>query len=347
MQVAHILNAWKRILAGRAPSLSIEVTRECPLRCPGCYAYEPNHLGAAGGLRQLSDYKGDELVRRIVHLVDETKPLHVSLVGGDPLVRHREMERVIPMLIERGIHVQLVTSAFRPLPVQWATTKGLTVAVSIDGLQPEHDVRRTPATYERILKNIAGQRITVHCTVTGQMVDRPGYLDTFASFWNARPEIEKIWFSLFTPQVGAFSEERLSKQQRVQVVDELRQIAGKYSKVDLPAKLLEEFLHPPKSPEDCIFARTTETVSADFRTRITPCQFGGEPDCAECGCYASMGMAAVGAFKLGGILPVGAIFKASSKIGSWRAAARPERPLDPDLVQIAPSSAIAGGSADR
>ena len=152
---------------------------------------------------------------------------------------------------------------------------------------------------ERILKNIAGQKITVHCTVTGQMVDRPGYLGRVRRSGIGVRRSRRSG-SAFTPQIGAFSEERLTKPQRVQVVKDLREIAHKYSKVDLPSKLLEEFLHPPTSPDECIFARTTETVSADFRTKITPCQFGGEPDCAECGCYASMGMAAVGAFKLGG-----------------------------------------------
>ena len=42
--------------------LSIEITRECPLRCPGCYAYEPGHLGDAGPLRELRDYKGEALI---------------------------------------------------------------------------------------------------------------------------------------------------------------------------------------------------------------------------------------------------------------------------------------------
>ena len=146
--------------------MSIEVTRECPLRCPGCYAYEENHLGGTTTLRQLRDYKGDELVNGILEIVDRAKPLHLSLVGGDPLVRYREMEKVMPLLLERGIHVQIVTSAFRPLPAAWAKMEQLTVAVSIDGLSPEHDARRKPATYDRILNNIAGQRITVHCTVT-------------------------------------------------------------------------------------------------------------------------------------------------------------------------------------
>ena len=34
-------------------------------------------------------------------------------------------------------------------------------------------------------------------------------------------------------------------------------------------------------------------------TRITPCQFGGTPDCAECGCMASAGLEAVGAAPAG------------------------------------------------
>jgi hypothetical protein len=68
--------------------------------------------------------------------------------------------------------VQVVTSAFRPLAPRWATLAHMNVVVSIVGLQPEHDIRRAPATYDRILKNIAGQNITIHGTVTGQMMKR-------------------------------------------------------------------------------------------------------------------------------------------------------------------------------
>ena len=86
-----ILRAWGTILTGRRPCLSIEVTRECPLSCPGCYAYGTEHLGDRVTLRDLSDYKQDELVDRILALVRAERPLHVSLVGGEPLVRFREM----------------------------------------------------------------------------------------------------------------------------------------------------------------------------------------------------------------------------------------------------------------
>src|SRR5689334_22006291 len=150
--VKAILDTWQRTLRGRLPSLSIEITRECPLRCPGCYAYEDAHLGATN-LRSLADFRGEDLVWRLRELVKEHKPLHLSIVGGDPLVRYRELDILLPELVKRT-HVQVVTSAFRPIPSSWAALPSLRVVVSIDGLQPDHDVRRKPATYERILRNI-------------------------------------------------------------------------------------------------------------------------------------------------------------------------------------------------
>src|SRR3982074_3317832 len=209
MNTSEVIHAWRVILAGRAPSISIEITKECPLRCPGCYAFDAAHLGGTTQLRQLSDFKGDELVKKVLAVIDEHRPLHVSLVGGDPLVRHRELELLLPQIEHRGVHTQVVTSAFRVVPAAWKEFKKLNVVVSIDGLQPEHDERRKPATYERILKNIAGTKVTIHCTITSQIAARPGYLDDFLEFWGGRPEIVKVWFSIFTPQIGATDAEIL------------------------------------------------------------------------------------------------------------------------------------------
>ena len=111
------MRAWGYTLSGRRPNLSIEITRECPLRCPGCYAYEEQHLGGNGLLlRTLADHKGDAFAR-VLKVVDGIKPLHLSIVGGDPLVRYREVTQLIPLLTAKPrIHVQVVTSAFRVLP---------------------------------------------------------------------------------------------------------------------------------------------------------------------------------------------------------------------------------------
>jgi sulfatase maturation enzyme AslB (radical SAM superfamily) len=306
-------------LKGEQPSLSIEITRECPLKCPGCYAYDVAHLGGGQTLRDLNDRRGQSLVDGVLEVVDRLKPLHLSIVGGDPLVRYHELEVLIPLLLARGIHVQIVTSAFRTMGPTWARLPHLHLVVSIDGLQLEHDVRRAPATYDRILKNIAGQRITVHCTVTGQMMKRPGYLGEFLEFWTPRPEIKKVWFSLFTPQVGDRMPEILTADERARAIADMVELRKQYPKLDMPEAVIRQFASPPHSPQDCVFALTTQTLSADLLTKITPCQFGGNPDCASCGCIASMGLASIASHKLGGILSVETIFKISLKIGQNRA----------------------------
>ncbi len=319
MNKSEVLQAWARILAGHKPSLSIEITKECPLRCPGCYAFDAAHLGGATELRQLSDFKGDDLVANVLAVIDKHRPLHVSLVGGDPMVRYREVDLLLPQIESRGVHTQVVTSAFREIPAAWQRFKKLNVVVSIDGLQPEHDARRKPATYERILRNIEAAKVTVHCTITAQIADRPGYLDEFLAFWSQQRAVAKVWFSIFTPQRGAADPEILSPSQRRSVIADLRRLRRKYATLDMPDALLGELESPPKSPNHCIFARTTETISADLRTPITPCQFGGDPDCEQCGCVASMGLAAVGHHRVLGRLTAGHLFMASSRMGdAWR-----------------------------
>ncbi len=319
VKTSEVVSAWRKILNGERPSLSIEITRECPLQCPGCYAYNDAHLQGGVTLRSLNDLKGPALVDGVLELVDRLRPLHLSIVGGDPLVRYRELEQMIPRLLLRGIHVQVVTSAFRSFAPSWAALPHLNVVVSIDGLPPEHDIRRAPATYDRILKNIAGQNVTIHCTVTGQMMKRPGYLKEFLEFWTPRAEIRKVWFSLFTPQVGERLPEMLQAHERQQAVADMLALRKDFPKLDMPEGLIQQFSTPPRSPRECIFALTTQTISADLKTKIVPCQFGGNPDCSSCGCIASMGLAAVAAHKLGGVIPVGAIFRTSVKIGQARA----------------------------
>jgi MoaA/NifB/PqqE/SkfB family radical SAM enzyme len=324
MRTSEVIQAWKTILSGRRPSLAIELTRECPLRCPGCYAYEEGHVSGMN-LRQLHDKRGDELVQGVLALVDEYRPLHLSLVGGDPLVRHREVTQLLPLLNARGVYTQVVTSAFRVIPEEWTRIDRLNIVVSIDGLQPEHDQRRKPATYARILESIRDRQVTVHCTITGQMMKRANYLRDFVEFWSARPEIRKIWMSMFTPQAGADSPEILRAEERLQAVGELSRLRTEFPKLDMRESVLREFLNPPASPEHCIFAQTTHTISADLESRVTPCQFGGNPDCSQCGCIASMGLAAVGNYKVVGSITAGDVYRVSTSLSKamkkWKRAA--------------------------
>ena len=240
-------------------------------------------------LREVADYKGDALVQRMLQLIDEHKPLHLSIVGGEPLVRYRELNTLLPMLSARGLHTQVVTSAVRPIPIEWARMPRLQIVVSIDGLQPEHDVRRAPATYDRILKHIEGQQIIVHCTVTRQLVQRPGYLEEFVKIWRRTPTPARSGSASTRRRSARSRREKLTPADREQVVGRSADAAASYPKIKMPKGMIEVYRNPPASPDECVFAADHDDLSADLERRITPCQFGGSPDCANCGCIASAG----------------------------------------------------------
>lgn len=315
MRKLDIIRAWGCILVGRTPAMSIEITRRCPLSCPGCYAYQDSHLAKAGSLANAQEFEGEKLIKGILSLVDSHRPLHLSIVGGEPLVRQREITRLLPELERRRIHTQIVTSAVSPIPVEWHHRCKLTLVVSVDGLQAEHDRRRAPATYDRILRNISGHAITVHCTVTRQMTYRSGYLEKFLRFWSKQPEIRKIWISLYTPQAGETSPEMLPPKVREQVIDELSLLRNQFRKLELPSGVLRAYRHPPVDPTRCVFARTTQTVSADLSTRVTPCQLGGRPECHQCGCIAAAGLEAVCRHRLPIGIRTGTVFALSHALG--------------------------------
>jgi hypothetical protein len=147
------------------------------------------------------------------------------------------------------------------------------------------------------------------------MMHREGYLEEFVKFWSLRKETKRIWFSIFTPQKGAVDPEILTVQERTRAIAELLRLREVYPLLDMYASAIKEFEHPPASPRDCIFASTTTTISADLKTRVTPCQFGGDPNCSQCGCIASMGLAAVGHHQLLPGITTGQIFTVSQLIG--------------------------------
>jgi MoaA/NifB/PqqE/SkfB family radical SAM enzyme len=311
-----LVRAGWRVLNGHIPMMSIEITRECPLSCSGCYAYGDSHLGGEATLRELSDLRGDALVQGVLALVRRHKPMHVSLVGGEPMVRHRELGRILPALGDMGVFTMVVTSGVIAIPQEWMRLPRLRVTVSVDGLPQHHDERRKPATYERILKNVAGRSINLHWVITRPMLSRDSYLEEYVAFWNARPEVDHIWVSLYIPQIGEQSAERLTPEDRERVARELPQLGRVYAKLLLPGGMGKAFVHPPKSPDECLFSKVSGNYSADLQTHVEPCVFGGTPDCSQCGCSISSALHWIQEVKIAGPLRVGHLVRATVSVGS-------------------------------
>ena len=214
-----------------------------------------------------------------------------------------------------GVHTQIVTSAVRPIPAGWAEMPKVQVVVSIDGLQPEHDARRAPATYARILKHIAGQQVTVHCTLTHQQA-RPGYVTAFTQFWAANPDVKRIWFSLYTPQKGEESPERLLPDDRELLVKEITSLHATEPKLhDMIPSVVRGYLHPPQNPTSASSRRRPPASRRILKKPITPCRVRRRPGLHAVRVHGVGGLQAVGEYRLGGVIPLNAILKGSLAVG--------------------------------
>jgi hypothetical protein len=250
-------------------------------------------------------------------------------------------------LSQRGTNTMIVTSAVIPIPREWMELPRITVAVSIDGLAPDHNIRRRPATYDRILQNIAGRRVNIHCTIVRQHMQQPGYLEQFLAFWSARPEVNRIWFSVYTPQRGESSAEMLLPDDRLRLARELPAISRRFPKLMLPGAMAQAFAEPPASPAQCLFSKMSVNYTADLKTNVEPCVFGGNPDCSQCGCSISAGLHWIGGITVAGPLKVRHLVRASMASGAavnrifphkteltrWKPTPVPP----PSLVQIEPA----------
>jgi hypothetical protein len=119
------------------------------------------------------------------------------------------------------------------------------------------------------------------------------------------------------------------------VLADLAALRSRFPKVELPDRVLDGFRRPPASPADCIFSQTTACFSADLKTSISPCQFGGRPVCSECGCVASAALVAIGRYQLAGLVKVGDIFSWSHRFGRRFGGTHPSReeaPSSPEAV---------------
>jgi hypothetical protein len=271
-------------------------------------------------------------------------------VGGEPMMRHRELDDILPALSAMGIFSLVVTSGVIPIPAEWMKIPRLRVAVSVDGLPKHHDVRRKPATYARILKNIEGREVNIHWVITGPMLREQGYLEEYVAYWNARSEVDRIWVSLYTPQIGEQSPEMLTQQDRRALARELPELALRYPKLLMKEGLAQAFVKPPENPADCVFSKMSANYSADLRSRVEPCVFGGTPDCSQCGCAISSGLHWIRTMPVAGPLKVDHFIGASVKTGllvnrfrkrplpppRWDPAWAGEKPRETDneLVQI-------------
>jgi radical SAM protein with 4Fe4S-binding SPASM domain len=145
--------------------LQLHVTSRCNLRCTHCYA--------EGGARDMSP----ELFRRTLDAFDELRALRepercwVQITGGEPLVHPSFAEFLKEAALRFPVKVLTNGTLVGREEAEFLAAHCLSVQVSFDGLEAEHDRVRGPGAFGPALEGLtylreAGCRTVARMTVT-------------------------------------------------------------------------------------------------------------------------------------------------------------------------------------
>ncbi|MGH9726433.1 MAG: hypothetical protein ACRD41_15330, partial [Candidatus Acidiferrales bacterium] len=109
--------------------------------------------------------------------------------------------------------------------------------------------------------------------------------------------------------------EKLRPEDRAALAAELPALARRFPKLLFNEGIARALVQPPQNPGDCVFAKMSANYSADLKSRVEPCVFGGAPDCSQCGCAISSGLHWVRTVAVAGPLKVDHFIQGSINVG--------------------------------
>jgi radical SAM protein with 4Fe4S-binding SPASM domain len=127
--------------------VSINITRKCNLRCPHCFS--------SSGLPDESELTTKELFNLIDQLKENGKPT-LAIGGGEPLIREDIFE-VLAYAKKQGVPASMVTNSLLLTKEKAQKLNSLnlvSITVSIDGLEKNHDFMRGEGNFKKAIKNI-------------------------------------------------------------------------------------------------------------------------------------------------------------------------------------------------
>ena len=125
----------------------LEITHKCNLKCRHCYL--PRWLAEELTLEELLD---------LAHQLVEAGVLHVSVGGGEPLLRFAELVELVKTLASNGVDVVVATNGtlFGEEEARELKRAGLrTIQFSLDGVGGVHDaIRGVAGCFEKVVEAV-------------------------------------------------------------------------------------------------------------------------------------------------------------------------------------------------
>ena len=261
---------------GNAWSFSFNVTDRCPIGC-SCY------WRAQARVKELDD----DSIAAFFHGMRRQGFVHATLIGGEPYVNPRLLERITPIMPTNWI----VTSGTTPL--RWFPKT--THMISIDGKDAatHNSVRQSAGLFERIEKHLSSARTQwrgefpafAHCVLNAINFQQIGDILTY---WSGNQLLDGVVFSTATPIRDAKDNHlRLSEKSRDWIVEELMRQKRRFGDFLCNTESMIQDVHPletkQQTPETCGTAQLTQSFDT-AGDRIKRCILSEKADCSECGC---------------------------------------------------------------
>jgi MoaA/NifB/PqqE/SkfB family radical SAM enzyme len=273
---------------------SIDVSKECNLRCSHCYFFEGG-VGEAPAYGNRPELSVDEWIEKLEHLKRSASRLEFPFfqctwVGGEPLIRKE--------LIERGRkyfrYNTVVTNGTIPLPdwpdVSWC--------ISIDGDEETHErIRRKKGIYGRAMRNVAERpnlSVTIAYCITRANVE---CLEQAVIDWS-NAGARDMTFDFYTPigdMCDGNDELFLPLAERDVVLDRLLALKAIYGDFFV---LPERAFRMMKSDvcrevtDSCLFSGRAFAFAPDG-VQKDKCMMGPKADCDRCGCVVPFYLASL------------------------------------------------------
>ena len=250
---------------------SVDVTRECNLRCGHCYFFEQEHQ------QELSVEQWKDTFERCKD--DGYRFYQCAWVGGEPLLRKP--------LVELGRsyfkYNTVTTNGSIPLP-DW---KDVSWYISVDGGRQTHDtLRNMPGLYDTIRQTIDqtdGLKITIAYCITSANVAE---IDASLAEWSKNPKVRNMLFSFYTPIRGLDDALWLDWHEKDRILDTLIAQKSEYSDFILNTERALQLMKSDRArtvTDSCPFAAKSFAFDPAGNLK-QPCMMGPKADCNRCGC---------------------------------------------------------------
>jgi sulfatase maturation enzyme AslB (radical SAM superfamily) len=265
---------------------SIDVTKECNLRCRHCYFFEQDE--AYGD----DDKSIEEWERKLQDLKRTTRPwefpfLQCTWVGGEPLLRRRLIEGCRKYFRYNTV----VTNGTIPLP-DWPDVRWY---ISIDGDEELHEfLRDKKGIYAKAMKNVRQHphlNVTIAYCITKQNAH---CVEKAVQDW-AAAGARHMTFDFYTPIETIDHDLWLDFDDRDRMLDKLialKRIYGDFFVLPERAFRLMKSDRCKQVTDDCLFASKSFAFGPQG-TLKEKCMMGPKADCDRCGCVVPFYMASL------------------------------------------------------